>query len=184
MSFETEKHKIYTIWQDSNKNSIQVETLKKLEDVKNKQVKFILPSDLQLNNLRSINSDWMPLLEMLPVGVNVTIITQRNIDFIVECIIPEKMIPYARFNLAYRRIDGINVFLGKQNYLNQFSQIIDIQKKNKFGLPDSNYVQNLKRVIWNTSFIQINNSPSVYPWYDIEFKLFFTLINPFRISVS
>ena len=181
MSFETEKHKIYTIWKDTNNNSIKLEGVINKQNQKETQIKQTLPNITQFNNIYTLNSEWMPIL---PVGVSSTgTYTNKCLTWSIEKIIPESKIPYARINVAYRRIDGIDIFADTSVYLNQFSQIIDVQKKNEFGLPNLNYVQNLKRVIWNISFVQNKNSTPP-DWYDYELKLFFTLINPQRITAS
>lgn len=181
MSFETNKRKIRGVWEDSEGNNIALEAAQRVQVNKESRILLSIPNITVFNQIRSLNTEWFP---MLPLGVDENeVYTDRGVAFAVEMSLPEQLIPYARLNVAYRRIGNEDLFTGTTITLTQFCQTFDIIKKDQFGLPVITEVQNLKRVIWNVGFTQNKNvTPPV--WYDYEIKLFFSLINPLIFTAS
>lgn len=170
MSYDTKKHKIRTIWEDQQANSNQIDYATLIQGQKETQIKLSASNNIQFGKIQSFNSEWLPIEVKGAVGIAGEH-DYQSISFTVEKTLPEYLIPYARINLAYRRVDGKDIFSGSTIcYLTQVCYIRDI-----------NASSNLKSVKWSIAFTERRYNQL---WSDYEMKLFFTLINPHYITAS
>ena len=173
MSFDTQKRKVYTNWEDSQKNGFKIDSATLIQNKKESQIKLTNPRLSVLGKVITLNSDWLPMEEK---AITPNQFANQSQSYSVSMMVPDYYIPFARLNVAYRRVDGTDVFSNLAIIYDSFVQVIDVAVKNEFGLPISNQSQNLKQVIWNVGFTQSGSSQAI--WYDFEVKFFFTLINP------
>ena len=169
MSIDTQRHKIRAIWDAQEVNSNQIDTVLLTQGKKQTQVKLSQSNSVLMgNNIKSFNSEWLPL--QITRGTSKS---QQSIVFVIEKTLPKEWIPYAKLNLAFRRVDGADIFgLSGIHNLIQICKISDIKTSTS-----------LKKCIWTISFSQTSYNEN-NPWLDAEVKLFFTLINPHYITVS
>ena len=179
MSFDTEKHKIQKNWEGSQNNTFQIDSATLIQDKKKTQIKLSNSNLSVFNKQITLNSEWLPMEEK---SMTSNLFANQSQSYSISMIIPEEYIPFARLNVAYRRIDGTDVFSSLAIIYEDVLQIINVAVKNEFGLPISNQSQNLKQVIWNVGFTQ--SGSALAQWYDFEIKFFFTLINPHYSTVS
>ena len=181
MSFDTDKQRLYKIWNKSLTIENQIENVKLIQDNKEKQIKLSESNNSKFKTIRSFNSEWTPIA--IKGQQNDGSYSYRGVSFVVELTLPEIYIPFARLNLAYRYMGDENIFDATTLLIIQFMQVIDAESKNEFGLPITTGDYSLKRVRYNLAFTQ-GNFNTVPVWYDYEMKLFLTLINPQHITAS
>jgi hypothetical protein len=181
MSFETDRRKMKKIWETSQDNQWAVDSARLVQGKREVQIPFTEAKVVTIGKFKSYSSEWTPVA-IKGVQHDGTY-SYRAVEFYVELTLPEKWVPYARMNLAYRRTDNVDIFDGTSIDIVTFCQVTDMSPLDEFGLPAPGRISNLKKVRWCYAFAQ-NKYYDPPPWYDYEMKLFFTLINPSYLTIS
>ena len=167
MSFESEKRKLRTIWENSQKNEFEVTKAELLQGKKVTQIQFNESRQTVFSRTRSFNTDWMP---MMPVGEDVYgSYTTRAVYMQIESRIYEDWIPFVRVNVAYRRTDGVDALLDANVTSSSSVQIMDTD------------VENIKKAKWNLAYTYGKLGGT---WRDFDMKFYLTIINPWYFTNS
>lgn len=171
MSFETDIKKLQKLWENSQDNNLQIDSVTIIEGLKRRQIGQTIPILPSFNQIQDFNVDWADIT--VPISFD---IVAGNYYLLVQwevvATLPDNWIPFARFQMGYRMSDSpissitIDPFQQSGNTCryNHTTQIEDIAGSV------------LKKVTWNISFFVSNSDSTLLNTF--QTKLFFILLNP------